>query len=243
MAIQDTPFVYSGQGPVMIGRYDPVKGKPDNGFLVDLYRIGCGTRTLTTTVSRETKTIMESCSGSRLPLAELETSKSLNVALSLVQFNGRTLAAALLGSAIEQVAGTVTAEPLPSLAAGDYFTTRHPKISSVVIKDSSPTPTPYIEGAHYQIESAQHARLKLLAHPATHVEPLRIDYAHDGYTNIPAFTARNVERGIIFNGVNSVGQNVRVIVPRISLAMSGDFGWITERPPTEVGGFARVVGD
>lgn len=242
MAIVDTPFVYSGQGPVMIGRYDPINGKADNGFLVDLYRIGCGTRTLTTTASRETTTIMESCSGNRLPLAELETSKTLTVALSMVQFNGRTLAAALLGTATEQAAGTVTAEPLPLLADGDYFTTRHPRISNVVIEDNSPTPTPYVEGTHYEIESAQHARIHLIAHPATHVEPLTIDYEYDEYQNIPAFTARNVERGIIFNGINSVGQNVRVIIPRISLALSGDFGWINDAEATlELSGAALYV--
>ncbi|MDR2186860.1 MAG: hypothetical protein LBE62_02275 [Azonexus sp.] len=245
MAINDTPFVYSGQGPVMMGRYDPVNGKAESGFLVDLYRIGCGTRTLTTTVSRETTMIRESCSGQRLDLAELETGKSMTVALSLAQFNGRTLAAALFGQVAEQAAGTVTEEPLPPLVAGDYFTTRHPKISSVVIEDSTPsTPITYVEGTHYTIESAQHARLLLTAHPTAHVEPLKIDYEYEDYLNIAAFTAKNVERGIIFNGLNSAGQNVRVIVPRISLAMNGDFGWINEEEATlELSGSGLFVAE
>lgn len=39
-------IIWDGQGPVMIGRYDPVLGRPDTGYLVDLYRIGCGTSSL-----------------------------------------------------------------------------------------------------------------------------------------------------------------------------------------------------
>ena len=60
------------------------------------------------------------------------------------------------------------------------------------------------------------------------MEPLRADYAYGEYTNIAAFTAPNVERGIIFNGVNGDGQRARIIIPRISLSLDGDFGWITD---------------
>lgn len=44
-------MIWDGQGPVMIGRYDPINGRPDTGYLVDLYRIGCGTSSLTTSLS------------------------------------------------------------------------------------------------------------------------------------------------------------------------------------------------
>ena len=51
-----------------------------------------------------------------------------------------------------------------------------------------------------------------------------------------------MEKGIIFSGINGDGQKVRVIIPRISLAMSGDFGWISdEASPLTVGGQALYV--
>ncbi len=222
-------MIWSGQGPVFIGRYDPVAGTPEMGYMVDVYKIGCGTRTLTTTPSRETKSIKESCTGQRLDLAEIETGKSLAVKLDLAQFSGPTLAAAFFGAAVVKPAGTVTDEVLPALNPGDYFFLKHPKASSVVIEDStSGTPLTYVEGTHYTLDSADHGRCLLIAHPDSHVEPARVDYAYAAYTNIAAFSATNVERGIMFNGVNQDGQTARVIIPRLKLGMSGDWGWVSD---------------
>lgn len=228
-----TQMIWSGQGPVMIGRYDPDNGRPDSGYLVDLYRVGCGTSALTTSLSRNKKTLTESCSGQRLPLKTLETGKSLSVKLDLYQFSGRTLAAALLATMVEKAAGTVTAEQLPELAVGDYFTLRHPHVSSVVIEDSTAgTPLVYVAGTHYELEDAGHARFRLIAHPAAHVEPVRVDYAYGEHLNLAAFTATNVERGVIFNGINQDGQRARLIIPRIDMGLDGDFGWITSEEAT-----------
>jgi hypothetical protein len=255
---KNSSMIWTGQGPVMIGEYDPVNGTPDMGYLVNLYRIGCGTSQLNTNISRTTKDIQESCTGQRLTLKQLETGKTMAVSLAMVQFSGRTLAAALYGEAIEVAGGTVTGEVLPPLVAGDYFTLRHPKASDIVIKDSTtPTPLAYVADTNYAIEDADHARMKLIAHPASHEEPVLVDYSYAGYVNIAAFSKPNVERGIIFNGVNQDGQKGRLIIPRIALALDGDFSWITSEEATltlsgnalfvpelesddEFGGFARV---
>lgn len=220
-------MIWDGQGPVMIGRYDPVNGRPDTGYLVDLYRIGCGTSKLTTSLKVDRTTLKESCSGQRLTLKSYVTGKELSVGMSLVQFSGRTLASAFFGAAVAKAAGTVTDELLPQLAAGDYFTVRHPGATSLVIEDSTAgTPLVYVQDTHYAVEDAAHGRYRLIAHPTGHVEPLKADYAYGEYTNVAAFTAPNVERGIIFNGVNGDGQRARIIIPRVSLSLDGDFGWI-----------------
>ena len=243
MTLASTSVIWNGQGPVMIGTYDPVKGRPEMGFLTNLYSVGCGNRTLTATPSRETTTIPESCSGQRLALKELETSKSLAVSLSMVQFDGRTLAQAFFGAAVVKPAGTVTDEVLTELEPGDYFFLKNPRSSSVVIEDStSGTPLLYVEGTHYEISDADHSRYRLLEHPAAHEEPLKVDYAYAGYVNIAAFSKTTVERGIIFSGLNGDGQKVRLIIPRISLAMTSDFGWITdEASELTLGGQALYV--
>ncbi|MDO5623784.1 MAG: hypothetical protein Q4G71_03755 [Pseudomonadota bacterium] len=224
-----TSLIWNGQGPVHIGTFDPQRGRPENGYLVDVYSVGCGNRTLTATPSRETETLKESCSGQRLTLKEIETSKSLAVSLEMVQFDSRTLAQAFFGQAVVKADGTVTDEQLPELAPGDYFFLKHPRTGSVVIEDSTAgTPVVYVEDTHYEVSDADHGRYRLLAHPAAHEEPLKVDYAYQGYVNIAAFSRSNVERGIVFSGINGDGQKVRVIIPRISLAMSGDFGWISD---------------
>ena len=227
--IASTSIIWNGQGPVLIGTFDPEHGTPEMGYLTDIYSVGCGNRTLTATPSRETETLKESCSGQRLTLKEIETSKSLNVSLSMVQFDSRTLAQAFFGAAAVQDGGTVTDEILPStLAAGGYFYTKHPRTSSVVIEDSSATPITLVEGEHYEVSDADHGRFRILKLPDGCTAPLKVDYEYAGYVNIAAFSKTNVEKGIIFNGINGDGQKVRVIIPRISLAMSGDFGWIAD---------------
>jgi hypothetical protein len=230
---KNSSIIWDGQGPVMIGRYDPTNGTPDMGYLVDLYRIGCGTSSLATSLSIEKKQVKETCTGQRLALKERVTAKTLEVSLSMIQFSGRTLAAAFYGTAEDVVGSTVTAEQLPALQPGDYFTLRHPRVSSVVIQDStSAAALTYVEGTHYVIEDEDHARFQLLEHPAGHIEPLLVDYEYDEYTNIAAFSQSEVERGLIFNGVNGDGQKGRVIIPRVSLAMGGDFSWITDDEAT-----------
>ena len=99
-------MIWDGQGPVMIGRYDPINGRPDTGYLVDLYRIGCGTSSLTTSLSVERASIKESCSGQRLTLKNYITGKTLEVGLNMVQFSGRTLAGAFFGETSTAQAST-----------------------------------------------------------------------------------------------------------------------------------------
>jgi len=222
--IESTSIIWNGQGPVHIGTFDPNRGRPEMGYLVDIYSVGCGNRTLTATPSRETETLKESCSGQRLTLKEIETSKSLNVTLEMIQFDSRTLAQAFFGAAAVKDAGTVTDEQLAQLAEGDYFFLKNPRASSIVIEDAAGTA--YVEGEHYEVSDADHGRLRLLKHTDEHQEPLTVDYEYAGYVNIAAFSRTNVEKGIIFSGINGDGQKVRVIIPRISLAMSGDFPWI-----------------
>lgn len=242
MSIASTSLIWNGQGPVMIGTFDPIKGRPEMGYLTNIYSVGCGNRTLTATPSRETTTLKESCSGQRLTLKELETSKSLQVSLSMVQFDARTLAQAFFGEAVVKQAGTVTDEQLAELKPGDYFFLKYPRSKSVVIEDSTGSPKTYVEGTHYKISDADHSRYQLIAHPGGHTEPLKVDYSYDGYVNIAAFSKTNVEKGLIFSGINGDGQKVRVIIPRISLAMSGDFGWISDEPSElTLGGQALYV--
>lgn len=255
----NTQMIWTGQGPVQIGTFDLTRGRADQGYLVDVMRVGCGNSSLTTSISRETRELKESCSGQRMTLKQFETGKSMAVSLSMFQFSGRTLAAALFGAAVEKAAGTVTGEVLPLLSPGDYFNLRYPRASSIVIQDSTdPTPVVYVEDTHYVVEDAAHGRCRLIAHPAAHEEPVTVDYAYGASVNIRAFSQTSVERGLIFNGINGDGQRARLIIPRTSIALDGDFSWISEEEATltlsgqalfvselesddDYGGFARVT--
>jgi hypothetical protein len=229
----NTPIIWAGQGPVQIGTFDLDRGKPDQAYLVDVYRVGCGTSQLTTSVATETKTLQETCSGNRATLKEYTSSQAMNISLAMFQFSGRTLAAALFGEAVASAAGTVTDETLPLLVEGDYFNLRHVKASDIVISDSTTgTALEYVEDTNYAVEDAAHGRIRLIAHIDNHVEPLKVDYSYGDSVNIRAFSRQNVERGIIFDGVNQDGQKARLIIPRTSLTLNGDFSWISAEEVT-----------
>jgi len=220
-------IIWDGQGPVFIGTYDPVQGTPEMGYLSGLYRIGCGTRTLTTSLTRETKKIKESCSGQRLDLMEIETGKSLEIKLELVEFDRRTLAAAFFGKDIVQTAGSVTGEKLPPVAQGDYIFLKHPRADNILISDSDTSaPTVLTENTHWRWDSQKHGAILILDVPTGITLPLQVSYDHESHVSIGAFSASKVQRGLIFTGTNQRGQTARVVLPRLSLGMDGDFSWI-----------------
>lgn len=220
-------MIWSGSGPIWMGEFDPENGTADMAYLVNLRRIGCGNRALTLTPSSEFTIIKESCSGQELDLDEIPAGKGMAVGMTMEQFSAMDLAMAYFGEAIVNAAGTITGERLPLLAAGDYFFLRHPHASSVVIQDSTGTPLVYVEGTHYAIESATHGAYRLIAHPESHVEPVEVDYAYAESVNIATMTVPTVEKGLVFMGKNHKGKNARIIVPRVTWRMNGDFGWIT----------------
>lgn len=250
---------WMGQGPILWGDYDTVNGTKDMAYLVDVQAFPCGNRTLSTSLSQDTTTLKESCSGQRLDLEEIPGPKEMNITLELQQISPRLLAHYFYGEAIDKAAGTVTAEKLPALTAGQNFFLRHPNASSIVIEDStSGTPVDLVEGTHYEIKSADHSHLKLLQLPTPTVQPFKVDYAYAEYINIAAFTRQNkVRKGIIFNGINHNGRKGRLIVPCTSLVPGGDYNWLSDEPITmqftgrvlyaselgndpEYGNFARV---
>ncbi len=219
-------MIWSGQGPIYFGTYDPVGGTAEMGYLTKVFKVGCANSALTTTPKRETKTVKESCSGQRLDIAELETGKSLEVKLDMHQFDRETLARAFWGTASDVVAGTVTGEALPAgLVAGDYAFLKRPGASTIVLTDSAATPVTLTEGTHYQVVDAGQGVLKILD-PATLTQPFKAAYSYGAYGNIATFTATAVKTGLIFTGSNQDGDKARVIIPKLSLSMSGDFGWI-----------------
>jgi hypothetical protein len=252
---------WKGQGPILWGDYDPVNGAKDMAFLTGVEAFPCGNRTLSTALTKEVSTIKESCSGQRLDLEEIPGAAEMTFTLELQHITPRLLAHYLYGLAVDKAAGTVTAEKLPTIAAGDSFFLRHPNASSIVIEDStSGTPIELDEGVHYEIKSAEHSHLKMLALPTSPaaVQPFKVDYAHAAYVNIAAFTQANgIRKGFVFNGINHNGRKARLIMPCTSMVPGGDYNWLSDEPITmqftgrvlyaselgndpEYGNFARV---
>lgn len=225
-------MIWSGQGPVEVGVYDPVNGTAAMGFLTKLREVGCSTRTLTTSLTQEKKPIKETCTGNRLTLATIPGAKTMMVKFEMVEFNGPMFAAALFSQISDNDAGTVTAEQLPTLSVGDTFFLRHPNASSIVLEDSTGSPVTLVEGTHYEILSAAHGTARLLSVTGL-TQPIFSDYSYAAYESMAAFSQpATVERGVVLSAVNHDGRKGRLIVPRIDLAMNGDFSWINDEEAT-----------
>lgn len=254
-------MILVSQGPIYVGDYDPVNGKAASGFLVNLKKIGCANSELSMSLSSSTKPVKESCSGNKLTIAEIETDKTAEVTLAMADFDKRMLATALAGTLTEVTGSTVTGETFPTgVAVGHTVQLKYVDVSSVVIKDSAGVPATLVAGTDYAVEDAKNGLISIL-NLGTYVQPLKADYSYAAQPNIAVFNSANLEKGIVFSGMNTQdGKKYRVTIPRARLALDGNMSFLSTEETTLTlkgsmlyvanystdplwGPFARVVGE
>jgi hypothetical protein len=219
-----TSMVYAGQGPITIGDWDATLKT-----LKNQRQVSVASRVLKLSLERNTETIKESISGSRLDYLEYETGKSGTIEMEIQEFDADMLAQAFYSTATAVTGATVSTEEAPTVAAGDLYHTQHPKISALVITDSTDvTPVTLTENTHYRVDDADYGRIKFLD-VAGLTQPLHLAYTYAARTQIKPFTATNVIKGVIFDGVSTAdGSKSRVMLPRISFSPIADFDFINE---------------
>lgn len=218
-------MIFAGQGPVRIGDYDPATKS-----LANQLQVGCVASVLKLSPSRETAEIKETCSGARGTKYDYEKSKTVGFELELVEFEREMLAQALYGDLVQVAGGSVTGEVMPTMVAGGIYSTRHPKISALVVKDSAGSPATLVAGTHYTLDSADYGRI-VVNSLGSFVQPFNVDYTYAARENIKPFVKTGVVRGIIFDGVSTIdGSKARIFLPRISFDMTSEFSLISEDP-------------
>lgn len=235
-------MILTGQGPIYMGTYDPTNGLAASGYLTGVTKIGCANSEFSTSFTRSTKKIKETCSGSKLDFAELETEKAAEVTLTMIDVDKKMLATALSGTLAAVTGSTVTAEVFPTVAVGDTVQLKYTDVSSVVITDSAGTPATLTLGTHYTIDSAAHGIVSIV-NVGTFVQPFKAAYTYAAHGNITAFTAATVERGLLYQGINTHdGLKYRLTIPRISFGLDGSINWISseEAPVTLKGSMLYV---
>lgn len=220
-------MILTGQGPIYLGAYDPTNGKAASGYMTGVTAIGCANSEFSTSFTRSTKKIKETDSGSKLDFAEIETEKAAECTLTMVDVSKNMLVAAL-GGTLSAVAGsTVTNEVFPTVAVGDVVSLKYTDVSSVVITDSTGSPVTLTPGTHYEVTSAAHGIIKIL-NLAALVQPFKAAYTYAAQGNITAFTAASVERGLLYQGINTHdGKKYKLVIPRISFGLDGSINWIS----------------
>lgn len=161
----------------------------------------------------------ESQSGQRTLDHRMVKQKSATVNLTLEEFTKENLALALYGNHVTAVPGTVTDEPVGGAtpAVGDRYFFAHPKVSSLVVKDSSATPATLVAGVDYTVDpdfgALQFLRLNDGGSPAVpYVAPLKASYAFGVATEIGIFTQPLPERYLRLEGLNTAQGNAKVLV-------------------------------
>lgn len=165
--------------------------------------------------------IYESCSGSNSIAAHVVTQTDWKFSVDALSFSKANLARALNGTPSAVTGTTVTGEALaPVNAAGDILFTRHPNVSSVVVKQGATT---LVLGTAYTLDAASGQITILTTVGLTGGAPysLTVDYTYATYDKVASNTTTNQEYAFKFIGVNKVtGKQVVVEVHRVALNLA-----------------------
>jgi len=205
---------FSGQGRVYIGARD------SNGNPLGLNFVG-NVPELKVSLSVETLEHQESTSGQRLTDLQLIKTKKGEFSCTLEELIAINLGLALYGTTTDQVSGTVTNETLATpMATGSLYLLAKQNVSSVVIKDSSPTPKT-LPASQYQL-NAKHGSLLVndITTGGPYVEPFKADYAYGAAQSTAMFTQPVPERWIRFEGLNTADSNREVVIDLYRVAIN-----------------------
>lgn len=146
----------------------------------------------------------ESTSGQRLQDGRLILGKTASIRMVMDYWTAENIAMALYGTSATIAGGTVTGETLPTgLAQGDYVRLANQDISALTIEDSAGTPVALTLGTHYEITSAKHGTVKIIADLSGFTAPFTADYTYAGGTNVAMFDTAPPPRWIKVDGTNT----------------------------------------
>jgi hypothetical protein len=154
----------------------------------------------------------ESQSGQRSLDHRMIKSKSATINLSIEEFTKENLALALYGTHVATASGTVTDEPIGGATpvVGDRYFLAHPKVSTLILKDSTGTPATLTLGTHYTADTDFGAIQFLDTTGLT--APYKASYAFGDVSEIGIFTQPLPERYLRLEGLNTAQGNAKVLV-------------------------------
>lgn len=172
----------------------------------------------------------ESYTGQRLLDKVITTENKAKITAELEDWSKENLALAVRGKPNTIAAGVVpalTPDISPAiLVVGSIWALKHPKVSAVVIKDSTNVPvTVDAEDYTVDLDFGTVTMLDLAAYTL----PLKAEYAYATVDNIAFFTQPIAEVAVRFEGVNTADNNKKVLaeIYRVALDPTKDLGLIS----------------
>ena len=198
-------YYASFQGRVYLGKRDI------NGLPIEVRSPG-NVADLELSLKTEVLEHYESQSGQRSLDHRMIKSKSATINLSIEEFTKENLALALYGTHVATTGGTVTDETVGGATpvVGDRYFLAHPKVSTLVVKDSAGTPATLTLGTHYTADTDFGALQFLDTTGLT--APFKASYAFGDVSEIGIFTQPLPERYLRLEGLNTAQGNAKVLV-------------------------------
>lgn len=197
-------YYASFQGRVYLAERNPI-GNPVNARLVG------NVSKLTLALKTDVIEHFESMSGQRSQDLRMIKQKSASVNLTLEEFSKENLALALYGAVVQGASGSVTGETIAeTIEVGQRNFLAHPKVSSLVLTDSSATPKTLVAGTDYTADADFGAVQFLTATGIT--APVKAAYTFGAIADVGMFTAPLPERFLRFEGVNTAAGNEKWLI-------------------------------
>lgn len=206
-------YYASFQGRVYLGKRDI------NGMPIEVRSPG-NVADLKLSLKTEVLEHYESQSGQRSLDHRMIKSKSATISLSIEEFTKENLALALYGTHVATAGGSVTDEPVGGATpvVGDRYFFAHPKVSTLVVKDSAATPATLTLGTHYTADTDFGAIQFLDTTGLT--APFKASYAFGDVSEIGIFTQPLPERYLRMEAINTAQSNDRVLVELYRVAFN-----------------------
>ncbi|WP_418647228.1 hypothetical protein ACNQFN_18710 [Thauera butanivorans] len=154
----------------------------------------------------------ESFSGNNALARSFNRSKGLTGNVTVHQFDKESIAQDLHGTITEIVGGSVVAEPLGSVAAGDILALDYMGVSALEIKDS--TGTPATIGASHYVLDARFGSIEFLSLPTSPapVMPLTAGYTYATQSQVAFLNATPPFIELRYEGINLAENGAPIIV-------------------------------
>lgn len=186
----DIAEFFSMQGMVYVGVRNPDGSRQPARWVYDA-------STLETKQSKSVEEKNESSSGERGLAATMTSKRSMDITLTLGQLCDATAAMALEGAQVAVASGTVTAEAIGTVKAGDVWALNFAKVSDLVLT-ATPTAT-LVEDTDYTVN--EDLGIVTFLADKTGVSGA-YDYA--AHSVVTHFGGTNADHYILFAGMNTV---------------------------------------
>ena len=152
----------------------------------------------------------ESYSGEKSEVREIVTGVTCNGSITLQSLSAENVAQFTRGTNTEKAAGTVSEEPLGTVAAGDVLVLDDFGLSNIVVIDSTGTPAT-IDPSHYEYDGYNELTFNSLPDPAPTM-PLKVSYSHTAYKRVALLNGQKAEIALRYKGINLAEGNKKQYV-------------------------------